>query len=261
MKIFNVENGVKKVYVQISDITMLNQTNISKVCTNVNIADNSNGMDFVEFTQPKEIKFFESLDWIIDYKQVRNLSEEEIETKRQEITTEMSNITHKFNSMPEEEKRNNQLLLQRHRLLNYKMNCLAKILSIKQGHKEIPFPIVPDSDGYSFVGDDNCQYEIRASLDPNKILLFRKDGKKLSYDEVIPQGFLQSGMSIAIMERNENDDFWGKYEISNNLTEDNQYLVIEFKVKKQDYTQEEIKEVKQEEKGIKRLLKRIFYKK
>ena len=123
----------------------------------------------------------------------------------------------------------------------------------------MPFPVVPDSDGLSFVNDDNCEYEIKTSLDPNKILLFRKNGKKLSNDDRIPQRFLQTSISNAIMERNEKNVFTGDYEISNFFTEDNQYYVTEFKVKSYDNNNEEQEEIK-EEKGIKKLLKRFFNK-
>lgn len=266
MKIFNVENGVKKVYVQMNDIMMLTHSDISipasifeKVFGDVVIVNDSNRMDFVEFTQPNEVEYFDSLDWIVDYKQIRYLSKEEIMEKRQEIANEMSEIAHRSISMPDENDKDYQSLIQRLEILEYKIKSLAEILWVKQGHKQMPFPVVPDSDGFSFVGDDNCEYEIRASLDPNKILLFRKDGKKLSNDDRIPQGLLQMGMSIAIMERNEKNAFAGDYEMSNSLTEDNQYFVTEFKVKSYDNSHEEQEEVK-EEKGIKRLVKRIFNK-
>ncbi len=260
MKILNVENGVKKIYIQINDIAMLNHTDIPMPASiDAVIVDDSNRMNFVEFTQPKEVEFFESLNWVVDYKQIRYLSEEEMKEVEQEIANEMNEIANRLNSMTDEEKRNNQSLIQRHKLLDYKMKYLAEILWFKQGHKQMPFPIVPDSDGFSFAGDDNCEYEIRASLEPNKILLFRKDGKKLSNDDRIPQGFLQMGMSIAIMEKNEKNTFFGDYEMSNSLTEDNQYFVTEFKVKSYDNSHEEQNKVKVE-KGLKRLVKRLFNK-
>ena len=266
MKIFNVENGVNKVYVQMNDMMMLAHSDISiptsifeKVFSDVVVVNNSNRMDFVEFTQPNEVEFFESLDWIVDYKQIRYLSEEEIKEKVQEIANEMNEIANRFNSMTDEEKRDNQSLIQRHELLDYKMKYLAEILWVKQGRKQMPFPVVPDSDGFSFAGDDNCEYEIRASLDPNKILLFRKDGKKLSNDDRKPLVFLQTGMSIAIMERNKNNAFAGDYEMSYHLTEDKQYLVAKFTVESYDNSPEEKEEVK-EKKGIKRLVERIFNK-
>lgn len=115
------------------------------------------------------------------------------------------------------------------------------------------YPVAPNPDGFSFVGNNSCDYEIRASFDPNKLLLFRKDGKKLSNDDRIPQGFLQAGISIAVMEKEQNSEFFGDYEISNFLTEDSQYLVIEFKVKSYE------NEV--QEKGINRLVKKLFNRK
>lgn len=266
MKIFNTENGVKKVYVQMNDIMMLNQTDMTipasiygKVFTDdFLIVDDGNRMDFVEFTQPIEIEFFESMDWIVDYKKIRSLSEKEIKAKGQEISTEMNEIANRFNAMSDEERVENQSLVLRHSLLNYKMQYLAEILWIKQGRQQMPFPVVPDSDGFSFVGNDNCDYQIRASLDPNKLLLFRKDGKKLSGDERIPKVFLQTGISIAVIERSKSDEFFGDYETSNSLAEDGQYLITEFIVKSYE---SDLEKDKTEEKGIKKFIKRLFNKK
>lgn len=271
MKIFNIENGVKKVYVQMNDIIMLNHTAASipasifeKVFSDVVIVDDSNRMDFVEFTKPNEIKFFESLDWIVDYKKVRDFKEEEIKEKGQEIANEMNRIAEKYNSMNDKQKEKNQSLMLKHELLKYKMNSLAEILWVKQGHITMPFPIVPDSDGFSFVGNDQCEHEIRASLDPNKILLYRKDGKKLSKDEKIPRGFVQMGISIALMEKGKTNEFFGNYEMSNSLSEDSQYFITEFKVRSYDETPKEEKQPEEkqpEEKGIKGFVKRLFNKK
>ncbi len=263
MKIFNIENGERKVYIQMSDIMMLNRTGrpildsiYEKISTGIIAADGSDRMDFVKFSQSKEIEFFESMDWIIDYKRIRDVSEEEIKAKCQEISTEMNQIANRIEAMSDEEKREHQLLASRYDLLDHKMKCLAEILLIKQGHQQMSFPVVPDSDGFSFVGDNNCDYEIRISLDPNKLLLFRKDGRKLTNDEIIPQGFLQAGLSIAIMERVQSDEFFGDYEMSNSLSEDGRYLVMEFKVKCHENDGED----KAEKSGIKKLIKKLFNK-
>ena len=181
MKIFNEENGIKKVYVQMNDLMTLINTDLSipgsvfeKVFSDVVIVNDSNRMDFVEFTEPNDIKYFESLDWIVDYKEIRDLSEEEIKNKGQEIAKEMNRIAERYNSMTDDQKYRNQSLIQKHELLDYKMKYLAEILWVKRGYREMPFPVVPDSDGFSFVGDAASEYEIRGSLDPYKILLFRK---------------------------------------------------------------------------------------
>lgn len=261
MKIFNNENGIKKVYVQMNDIMMLNSSDVpipasiyQKVFTNVVIVDDSNRMEFIEFTQPNEVKFFESIDWIVDYKQVRNLSEEKIKNQCQAISTEMNEIATRLNntSVNNIEK---QSLIQRHTLLDYKMKYLAEILLIKQGYKQVPFPVVPDSDGFSLVGDDNFAYEMRASLDPNKLLLFRKDGKELSDNDRIPQGFLQVGISKTLMEKS--NEFFGNYEITHSLSEDKKYFVMEFKASKYENNNVQEQE-KVEGKSKKRLLKKLF---
>ena len=275
MKIFNEENGVKKVYVQMNDLMTLINTDQSipssvfeKVFSDVVIVNDSNRMDFVEFDKPNDIKYFESIDWIVDYKEIRDLSEEEIKNRGKEIASEMNRIAERYNSLSDDQKYHNQSLIQKHELLDYKMKYLAEILWVKQGHKQMPFPVVPDSDGFSFVGDAASEYEIRGSLDPYKILLFRKDGKELSSEERIPQGFLQMGMSIAIMDLNHYKTFAGGYETSNSLSEDKKYLITEFKVKRyednneneeiQESLEEEKEEEIKEEKGIKRLVKRFL---
>lgn len=277
MKIFNEENGVKKVYVQMNDIMMLTHSDLpipgsvfEKVFTDIVIVNDNNRMDFVEFNEPDEVNYFKSLDWIVDYKEIRDLSEEEIKNKGQEIANEMNRIAERYNSMSNEKKHRNQSLIQKHELLDYKIQYLAEILWVKQGYREMPFPIVPDSDSFTFKGDENSEYEIRGSLDPNKILLYRKDGKELSNEDKIPLEFIQMGMSIAAMERSKNNIVKGDYEISKFLSEDNKYLVIEYKIKsnEKDKIQESHEEVKEEnveeakeEKGIKKLIKRFLKRK
>ena len=79
-----IENG--KIYVQKNDIALLNETDLAIPASiyvkvygaGIVIIDNSNRFEFVEFTEKEEIEFFKSLDWIVDYNQVKNLSEEEI---------------------------------------------------------------------------------------------------------------------------------------------------------------------------------------
>ena len=254
MKIFNEEDGIRKVYVQINDIMMLNYIDkpipksvFEQIFNAIVTIDNNNRNEFISFSAPTELEFFDSLKWLIDYKQVRYLSKEEIEKKCQETFDEIDKLANRYNASKED----NQLLMNQKKLLNYKIMSLKNILLMNQGYKQVSFPIVPDSDGFSFIGDDKCQYAIKGSLNPNRILLFRKDGKKLSSTDKIPQEFLQMGISIVIMESNDKNIFLGDYEINNYLSEDGQYFIIEYKVKNHE------KEIK-EEKGIKKLVRKVF---
>ena len=274
MKIFNVENGIKKVYVQMNDIAMLIHSDLpvpasiyEKIYADTVITDDSNRMDFVEFNQPSDIKFFESLDWIVDYKAIRVLSEEEINYKEQEIAKEINEIVNIYNSMSEEEKINNQSLVQDYDFLNYKLVYLNEILLVKKGQSFMPFPVVPDSDGFSLSSDGEFQYEIRESLDPNKIVLFRKDDEILSRSEQIPLAFYQMGISLMAMEQSKRNILATDFETSNYLTDDNKYFVIQCTFNNTNKVEEELVQEEnvqsednkqQEEKGIKKLLRRIF---
>ena len=44
----------------------------------VTIINDSNRYDFVKFDEESEIEFFKGLDWMIDYNEVKDLSEDEI---------------------------------------------------------------------------------------------------------------------------------------------------------------------------------------
>ena len=298
MKIFNVEDGVKKVYVQKNDLGMMGHAidvvpatiynkmmfgtrevpetddPVEYMMSGITIIDNSNRMEFLEYSEPHEIKFFEDQDWIIDYKELRYLSEDELKERMDALVDEMNAIAEKYNAMSEEERGKNQDLATRHELLDYKLHTIPLVRWIQKGEEQIPFPVVPDSDGFKFSKDD-IEYQIQGSLDPNKILLFRKDGKPLEKNEKVPNGFIQMGMSIAIMERQDKNLFVGDLEVKHSFSDDQKYFITEYKitepVKDEEEREEEMPEeqenapeapVKQtQERGLRRLLNRLLGKK
>ena len=270
MKIFNTENNINKVYVHPHDLCKIFDSDIKvpnsifmkffneNVVYDFNSIFDNNNLEFIEFDTKEELEFFESLDWIVDYKEFIKLSENEIKDKMNNISIEIDEITDKYNSMSEIEKEKNIKLYKKADLLSFKFKSINEILLFKQNKKEFNLPLVPDSDGFSFVGDNSCKYEIRASLYPNKNLLFRKDGKPLSDHEQIPISFVQMGMSIAMLESN--DKVAGDYTMSRFITDDRMYLVTSFDFK--NYLEEEIKEEKEVEKpkvkGIRGFIKNLF---
>ena len=71
-------------YVQKNDIAYLNSSDLPipasifmKVFGNgVTIINDSNRYDFVKFDEESEIEYFKGLDWMINYNEVKDLSEE-----------------------------------------------------------------------------------------------------------------------------------------------------------------------------------------
>ena len=267
MKIINKENDQEVVYVQKSDMMYVTHNCDSFPAALMNdffsdivIINGDNRNEFVRFTDPSEVDFFRKQEWIIDYRDFRNLSEAKIMEMGNQTVDELNAVAEEFNSTKNEKKK--QELYKKHELLEFKFNSIREFLWFKQGHIEYSIPLVPDSEGFKFNGD--CPYQMSASLEPNKILLYRVDGKELTKDEQIPRGFIETGISISLMD-DSNNFVMGDYNTKNSISEDKKYLVIEFKFKdlKKAPVEENHTEVSEpkKESGIRRLVKRIFNRK
>lgn len=136
------------VFVQKNDIVYLNQSDLAipssifmKVFGNgIVIIDDSNRYDFIEFNAPEEIEFFKGIDWMIDYNQVKDLSEEETIALGQSIAEEKNIIAQKLNSMTPEEREENINMVSQYDLLDFKIYSLRDVLWFKQGHIKMELP-------------------------------------------------------------------------------------------------------------------------
>lgn len=114
------------------------------------VINENNKEEFVSFTRPKEISFFQDLDWIVDYNEVKNLSLDESIQLGQAIATERNDIAKKYNAMSKDEQNQNLNMLDRYYLLGYKMQSLADIIFFRQGctsfslPEEVEFSVLPN---------------------------------------------------------------------------------------------------------------------
>lgn len=267
MKIINKENGIEKVYVQLNDIMELIQTNKPIPASIIDnlfgiempIIDESNRDDFVKFEKKEEVDFFKSIEWIVDYKKYRNISKEDLKTLIKETTKEINNIANEYNNLSFSEKENQKELYDRYNMLSLKNEAIKKIYFMKTGEYKLDFPLVPDSDGFSLSCDDQDNpYKLSISLDPSIYLLYRTDGKKLNDKEGYPAHFIQTGLSLAFIERNDLPQT-GDCELSFNQTEDNSYLMIKLNII--DKTNREENIIQPQEKGFRKVINKIFKRK
>ncbi len=136
-------------YVQKNDIGFLNQTDMPipgsiymKAFGNsgVTIIDNSNRFEFIEFTKPTEIEYFKNINWMIDYNDVYNLSEDEMIELGNKIAKQRNDIAKKYNAMSPEDKKKNYNLIRECELLDFKMYSLRDIILHKQGKLSFKIP-------------------------------------------------------------------------------------------------------------------------
>lgn len=136
------------IYIQNNDIIQLNHSDMDipasifmKIFGNgIVIIDDSNRYEFVSFTEPEEIEFLRNIDWILDYDEVKDLSEEEIITLAEKIMSERNELANKFLSMTESEKEKNIAMVDQCELINHKMFSLRDFLWFKQGHIQMELP-------------------------------------------------------------------------------------------------------------------------
>lgn len=137
-----------KAYVQKNDIMFLIQVDLSipvSIFSKINkngmfVVNDFNRYDFIEFNDDYEIEFFKNISWMVDYNEMKNLSEEEIINLGEEAVSEKAEIASRFNSLSEDEKENNSEMLKECNLLDFKIYSLRDILWYKQGLLKLKFP-------------------------------------------------------------------------------------------------------------------------
>lgn len=136
------------VYVQNDDLIHLTQ-NLSSIPASVFlkifgndvvIVDNSNRFDFVKFETPEHIEFFKNIEWIIDFYEIKDLTESEIIESVQNLIKERNEIITQLNSMTPSQRKKHMNLAAQLNLLDFKTYSLRNFLWFKQGHLEMQFP-------------------------------------------------------------------------------------------------------------------------
>lgn len=129
-----------EVYVQKNDLAYLYSSSLpipsfiyNKLLESIEgFIDDSNRYDFVKFEEKSEIEYFKGLEWMIDYNEVKDLSEEETTELLESIANEHETIAQKYNSMSDEERMHNIEMFNQCDRLEFKFNSLRDILWFKQ---------------------------------------------------------------------------------------------------------------------------------
>lgn len=135
-------------YVQKNDIAYLNQTDLDipasiylKACeTGTFIVDDSNRYELIRFNKPDEIQFFKNQDWILDYNQVKDKTEDELIEYCERIITQYNELAETFNALSEQEQMQNTELDMQCDLLAFKLFSLQEFIFYRKGLLEMQLP-------------------------------------------------------------------------------------------------------------------------
>lgn len=106
----------------------------------VTIVDDRNRYEFVKFDQKHEIEYFEKLDWIVNWDEVKDLSEDEVMELAYKIGDEKNECALKWNKLSEEERDENHYVYRRYEELDFKLWSLRDTLWFRQGHIKMTLP-------------------------------------------------------------------------------------------------------------------------
>ena len=146
MKIF-INN---KMYVQIKDISFVIHisSKLSEKCPNSillkyfnRMKNNDNKYEFIEFDNKEEINFFKKLDFIISYKDYKNLSFDKMNRYIENIGNELNILADKYHDLDEKEQNKRYdrycTIFEKE---YYKMESIRELYKIKIGELIIDFP-------------------------------------------------------------------------------------------------------------------------
>lgn len=132
---------INVVYVQKSDIICLSQIglNIPKgILDKVFLFDGEG--DYIEFSEPEFVSYFDGLNCIIDLNNIRNMSEQDIIDMMNSVKLKKSEISQMFKLMSPQEKRDNMFFMTECELLDFKLHSLNEILWCKQRNIDMNVP-------------------------------------------------------------------------------------------------------------------------
>lgn len=141
MKLFHTENGKEVVYVQGQDIIYLMKKGIyPSIFTKQLIIDDSNRFEVIRFDKEHEVKFFRELEFIIDYNQYKDLTDDQIDEEENKLASKANEIAKKWNSMTKEEQEQNKSLWDEHCDIMYMIMSICKVYAVKHNMRVMPFP-------------------------------------------------------------------------------------------------------------------------
>ena len=215
MKIFNKEDNIDVVYVQEEDLMQLRsyygnmpfylEDEIKDALSSANYNDEK----FIRFTNPEAIKFFKSIKWIVDYKQCRDLSDEELSENFENF------LRNKEEIMADDTYFGNINLTPtiKNKLLNYKIISLINYELVKRKQKILPFPSVIDSDSKEF---KRYHCIVKSYLDGDTFVMRHINNRRLGRGTKVPMEYID-----AIMPEGANG--YTEY-----LTKDHKSIIIKF---------------------------------
>ena len=261
MKIFNVENGDEKVYVQLDDLLVLFKTEqfipisiFDEVFGKDIDINDINRFDFIEFYKKNEVDFFKAIDWIVDGKELNKKDIDELDSIYKKSIKDVNNylIDHNNSLLTEDENYD-------YELLKHKSDSIRNFFRAKYGNLKMPFPEVANSEGLIIDDSATSGVLLSESLNPNSIVMTKLTGEKFKGTDPINNHLINQALEIMKARRKGRDESVFEYKTSYDISENLKSFIINYrKGKCRTEIQEQI--ILNRNNKMKRLLKKLLKK-
>ena len=207
MKILNIEDNTKKLYIQKRDLLLLDSLytgiTISKDLF-PNLEQDNNLDEFIIITNEDDIELINCIYFIIDYRHYRSM-------KITDLKKEIKNQKNKSNK----------------KITKHIAKQLQQIIDLKENKNNFNLPLAIDYYGYNHQDtNENNPYIVSTGIDPNTLFFYRKDQKPLSITDTIPNDFIENAILINKLNRSKQDEIISNYEEKYSTSDDQKYLTI-----------------------------------
>ena len=152
MKVFHKdkEKGKEVGYVQLKDIAYIACSvhllkNPERIPASIFITafnkttkiDSSNQYEFVKFDKEYEVDFFRKADFIIDYMQYREMTDEQLQEEKQKLADEGNCLAERWNEIPVDERRK---YYKKYKDVAYMVDSINEVFCIKHRKLKVQFP-------------------------------------------------------------------------------------------------------------------------
>lgn len=233
MKIFNRENDQLVVYLQRKNIKAIIKYEdkapkvIYKTAKQLGLSDfdETHDEEFVRLTDKKTIDFLKRMHWIPDYRELRDLSDEDLEAKTNERSAKIKEMQNYFMALGPYNQRSNPGIPQEISKINQTVKDINAYLWTRQGKYDTPIELPLMIDCMEDVLESSGTIRIGLSIDKKHILVENKSGARAT--SVNPFE-MQMGIMAFATELNLNQNAPGELAITVRPDSNNRFLVADY---------------------------------
>lgn len=237
MRIFNKENNQLVVYVQQKNIKAIIKhedkapKSLYKLAKSLKLSDmdETNDEEFIRITDKKTVEYMKRMHWIPDYRELRDLSDQELEQKVQERSAKIQEMSTYYLSLGPYDQRSNPQIPVEYAKINQTVKDINAYLWTRQGKYDTPITIPLMMDCMAGIMESNGTIKIGRSIDAKHILIANRNGGPCTSVNPIE---LQMGLMVYATEENLAPHEPGNFSIKIKRGPDNRFLVADYEFEK-----------------------------